>query len=275
MEKIKYSCLMSIYYKENADNLKKSLDSIYNQTVLCDEVVLVEDGPLTDELYKAIDDYKEKYKNIHLVKLPKNVGLGPALKEGVEACSNELIARFDSDDISVNDRCEKQISEFKMDKDLDIVGSNHIEFVDNIENKNSFSYKKLPSSNEEIIKYAKKRNPFSHSVVMFKKKSVIDAGNYRSYYFVEDYDLWVRMIRNGCKCKNIDEYLSYVKVSEDLYKRRGGFKYLKSLMKFKNEQLRTGFYSFSDYLKSSTAHIIVCLMPGSVRQIVYKKLLRK
>lgn len=173
MEKIKYSCLMSIYYKENVDNLKKSLDSIYNQTVLCDEVVLVEDGPLTDELYKVIDDYKEKYKNIHLVKLPKNVGLGPALKEGVEACSNELIARFDSDDISVNDRCEKQISEFKMDKDLDIIGSNHIEFVDNIENKNSFSYKKLPSSNEEIIKYTKKRNPFSHSAVMFKKKALL------------------------------------------------------------------------------------------------------
>jgi len=261
---------------ESSSNLDASLKSIFNQTVLCDELVLVEDGPLNDKLYSLIDEYKKKYSSIiHVVKLDKNVGLGLALNRGIVECSNELIARFDSDDISVEDRCEKQLKQFVDDPQLDIIGSNHIEFVDDINNKKTFTYKNLPSTDEEIKKYARKRNPFSHSAIMYKKSKVLEAGNYRNYYYVEDYDLWVRMIQIGCKCKNIDEYLSYVRVSEDLYKRRGGFKYLKSLMKFKNEQLRTGFYSFGDYIKSSTAHIIVCLMPGFLRKIVYQRLLRK
>lgn len=271
-----YSVLMSVYHKEDKESFKKSLDSVFSQTICCDEFVLVEDGPLTEELNSLIDSYKKKYgKMLKIIKLKENVGLGLALQKGVLECSNELIARFDSDDISVNDRCEKQLNEFILDKNLDIVGSNHIEFIDDIANKKTYSYKNLPITDSEIKKYARKRNPFSHSAVMFKKSSVLKAGNYKSYYYVEDYDLWVRMIKNGCKCRNIDEYLSYVKVSEDLYKRRGGLKYLKSLMKFKNEQLKTGFYSFGDYIVSSGAHIIVCLLPGFIRKRVYNNLLRK
>lgn len=276
LSKIKYSVLMSVYNKESIDSLRESMDSVFNQTIICNEFVLIEDGPLTDELDSLIEKYKKKYNSIlKIVKLEKNVGLGLALNRGITECRNELIARFDSDDISVKDRCEKQLREFVNNPNLDLIGSNHIEFVDSIKNKESYTYKNLPCSNEEIKKYARKRNPFSHSAVMYKKSKVLEAGNYRSYYYVEDYDLWVRMIKNNCICQNINEYLSYVKVSEDLYKRRGGIKYLKSLMKFKNEQLKTGFYSFGDYIKSSFAHIVVCLMPGSLRQLVYKKLLRK
>lgn len=276
LSKIKYSVLMSVYNKESVDSLRESMDSVFNQTIICNEFVLIEDGPLTDELDSLIEKYKKKYNSIlKIVKLEKNVGLGLALNRGITECRNELIARFDSDDISVKDRCEKQLREFVNNPNLDLIGSNHIEFVDSIKNKESYTYKNLPCSNEEIKKYARKRNPFSHSAVMYKKSKVLEAGNYRSYYYVEDYDLWVRMIKNNCICQNINEYLSYVKVSEDLYKRRGGIKYLKSLMKFKNEQLKTGFYSFGDYIKSSFAHVVVCLMPGSLRQLVYKKLLRK
>lgn len=272
----KYSVLMSVYYKETAENLKESLESAINQTVRCDEFVLVEDGLLTDELNLLIDEYKKKYHHLfNIVKIKENVGLGLALNVGILECRNELVARFDSDDISKKDRCEKQLKEFVKDDSLDIIGSNHIEFVECIENKNSYSYKDLPTTDEEIKRYSRKRNPFSHSAIMYKKSKVIEAGNYRNYYYVEDYDLWVRMIKNGCKCKNINEYLNYVMVSKELYKRRGGFKYLHSLMKFKNEQLKTGFYSFGDYIKSSSAHIVVCLMPCFVRKIIYKKILRK
>lgn len=270
----KYSVLMSVYFRENPLVMEETLKSIFKQTVLCDELVLVEDGPLTDGLNELIDKYQKKYPDIiKVVKLEKNMGLGPALKEGILNCSNELIARFDSDDISVSDRCEKQLIEFSKDKDLGMVGSNHIEFIDNIDN--IVAYKNLPSSDSDIKKYAKRRNPFSHSAIMYKKSIVLKAGNYREYYYLEDYDLWVRMINVGCKCLNINECLSYVRVSKDLYKRRGGMKYLKSVLKFKKELYKSGFYSFKDYAISSISHTIVCLMPGTLRQFVYKKLLRK
>ena len=269
-----YSVLMSVYYKESPDCLKESIDSALKQSVPCSEFVIVKDGPLTDELDKVIDEYVKEYQGLfNVVSLEKNKGLGLALKEGVLQCHNELIARFDSDDISVESRCEKQLEEFKKNPNLDMIGSNHIEFIDTIDNISS--YKKLPVTDEEIKKYARRRNPFSHSALMYKKSKVLEAGNYRSYYYLEDYDLWVRMIQNDCVCENIDEYLSYVRVSKDLYKRRGGIKYLKSILKFKKELYKNGFYSFKDYIISSGTHMIVCLMPGSIRQFTYKKLLRK
>ena len=269
-----YSVLMSIYYKENPIWLKQSIESIFNQTILCDEFVIVEDGPLTKELYEVIEEYKKKYpKIIKTVKNKENQGLGLALKLGVESCNNELIARIDSDDISVSDRCKKQIERFILNPNLGLIGSNHIEFIDEI--NNVVSYKKLPITDEEIKKYARRRNPYSHSAVMFKKSKVLQAGNYRDCFYLEDYDLWVRMIENSCICENIDEYLSYVRVSKDLYKRRGGIKYLKSILKFKKELYNKGFYSFKDYFISSTTHIIVCLMPGFMRKLFYSMFLRK
>lgn len=272
----KYSVLMSVYFKERVEILEETLKSIFGQTVLCDELVLVEDGKLTNELDELIGKYKNAYpKIIKIVALPKNLGLGLALKEGILNCSNELIARFDSDDISLNNRCELQLKEFINDNKLDLIGTDHIEFVDSIDNKKSYMYKKLPTKDSDIKQYARKRNPFSHSSVMYKKSSVIAAGNYRSYYYVEDYDLWVRMMMNNCVCKNIDKYLSYVRVSKDLYKRRGGIRYLKSILKFKKELYRNNFYSLQDFLVSSGSHIIVCLMPGFLRQFVYKNVLRK
>lgn len=272
----KYSALMSVYYKEKPQYLKESIDCVVNQTVLCDEFVIVEDGPLTKELNEIIEEYQRRYpKLFNIVKIKNNGGLGPALKVGVERCSNEWIARFDSDDISVNDRCEKQLKRIMENPKIDIIGSNHIEFIDDINNKKSYSYKVLPSTNEKIISYAKRRNPFSHSAILMRKSIVLKVGNYRKYHLVEDYDLWVRMIECGAYCENINDFLNYVRVSDDLYKRRGGFKYLMSILKFKKELYNKKFYSLRDFVISSVAHIVMCLVPYQIRNLMYKKILRK
>ena len=274
--KKEYSILMSVYYKENPKWLDKSIESMIKQTEKPNEFVLVEDGSLTKELYRVIEKYTQKYSNLFkIVKLEKHSGLGLALKKGVEECSNEWIARADSDDISVPERMEKQFKRITENPKIDIIGANHIEFIDQINNKESYSYKKLPSTNEEIQKYARRRNPFSHSVVTIKKSLVIKSGNYRNYDYVEDYDLWTRMIQNGAYCENINEYLSYVRVGKNLYKRRGGMKYLKTILKFKKELYKKGFYSLKDYIISSSAHIIMCLVPNNIRDLLYKNVLRR
>ena len=92
-----YSVLMSLYKKEHPEYLRLALDSMINQTVKPDEIVLVEDGPLTDELYAVVEEYKD-YLTIVVNKT--NLGLGLALNEGLKACRNELVARMDTDDIS-------------------------------------------------------------------------------------------------------------------------------------------------------------------------------
>ena len=269
-----YSVLMSVYYKENPVWFKESIESILNQTVKTNDFVLIEDGPLTEELENIVLEYQKKYlKLFNVVRLKENVGLGHALAVGIEKCKNELIARMDSDDISVPDRCEKELKMFNNQNELDMVGSNIIEFTDNIEN--ALAYRKLPESDSEIKKYMRRRNPFGHPSVMFRKSKVLEAGNYRPYYLCEDYDMWIRMSKINSKFYNIQEVLVYMRIGKDFYKRRGGIKYLKSILKFKNEQYKNGFYSFKDYIITAGTSTVICLMPNFIRDIFYKKFLRK
>lgn len=270
----KYSVLMSVYFKEKAEYLDYSIQSMFNQTIKPDEFVLVEDGELTEELEEVIEKYKKKYKEIFkVVKIEKNVGLGPALKKGILECKNDFIARMDSDDYSIPTRIEKQFEIFEKDSEIGLVGSNVEEFEDTIENVQCSVI--LPEMQEEIYKFSKQRCPFRHPSLLYKKSEVLKAGNYREFYLCEDYDLYVRMLRTGCKCYNIQEALVYMRIGADFYKRRGGIKYMNTILKFKNEQLKIGYFSLFDYLKSTTAHIIVCLMPNFLRDYIYRNFLRK
>ena len=270
----KYSVLMSVYYKENPLWLKESIESMLNQTVRCDEFIIVKDGKLTDELNNIIEKYVKEHKGLFkIIELKENQGLGIALKIGMENCKNEFVARMDSDDYSVPERCEKELKMFEKNPNLHIIGSNIAEFIDDIENV--VSYRELPINDKEIKQFAKRRNPFGHPSVMFRKSKVMEAGNYRNYYLCEDYDMWIRMIKHNANCLNFKEILVYMRVSKDFYKRRGGIKYLKTILKFKREQYKSGFYSLKDYIISSTASIAICLMPNTLRDLIYRKLLRK
>lgn len=268
-----YSVLMSVYYKDNAIWLKEAIESMLEQTIKTDDFVLVEDGKLTNELEDVINYYEKKYESIfNIIRIKENGGLGPALALGVENCKNELIARMDADDYSKPTRCEKQLNKFNEDNEIDIVGTNIVEFIDTIDKVQA--YRILPKEDKEIKRYARKRNPFGHPSVMFRKKKILEAGNYRSYYLCEDYDMWIRMIEKNAKCYNLQENLVYMRIGKDFYKRRGGIKYLKSIIKFKIEQYNNGFYSLKDFIITSCASIIVCLAPNFIRDKFYKKILR-
>lgn len=267
-----YSVLMSVYYKDNSVWLEEAICSILKQTFKTNEFIIVKDGKLTPELDDVINKFYLSYPNLFkIVTIEKNVGLGRALAIGVENCTNQYIARMDSDDISIENRCELEISKL-ISENLDIVGSLTYEFIDSV--NNVASIRKLPEYNEEIYVYAKKRNPFCHSSLMIKKKAIIEAGNFREFHLCEDYDMWVRMFKNNVKCYNFQIPLTYMRISDDFYKRRGGIKYLVSILKFKHFCFSIGFYSIFDYLVSSCATICVCILPNVCREFVYKNLLR-
>ena len=236
IEDIKFSVLMSVYYKENPDHLRLALDSIIDQTLLPNEIILVEDGVLTDELYKVIDDYCKKYSFLKIIKLKKNVGLGNALNEGLKHCSYEYVARMDTDDISLKNRFEKQISYLRENPNVDVVGGNIIEF--DSDSGKIISAKIVPEKYRDILKYSKKRNPLNHMTVIFKKSSVLSAGGYKDCLYFEDYFLWVRMLKNGNQIYNIQETLVKVRSGIQLIKRRGSLSYIRYIINFQNKMLR-------------------------------------
>lgn len=271
---MKYSVLMSVYIKENPMWLSESLDSMINQTIAPSEIVLVKDGPLTNELNDVVERYVQKFPELfNVIEFEENKGLGEALRVGVTKCSNNIIARMDTDDIASLDRCEKQLQKFKDNNELDIVGCQIIEFEDVKENE--ISRRRMPIEHEEICKFSKKRNPFNHMTVMFKRDSVINAGNYKALPLFEDYYLWARMIMNGSRCENLDEFLVYARTGKDMIKRRGGIAYIGKIYRGKRAISKTGLMNFGECYYSIAAHSVVSIAPTGVRRYIYGKFLRK
>lgn len=270
----KYSVLMPVYFKEKAEFLKKSVDSMLNQTLPPDEFIIVEDGDLTEELYSVIDDYTNKYPNMFkVIKLPQNVGSGEASRIGVNECKNKYIARMDSDDISMPTRCEREMEIFNKYPEIDMVGCNTEEFIGDI--NNIVSHRVMPETSEQIDIFAKKRNPYIHTAMLMKKEAILRAGNYHNRRFAEDYDLWVRMMESGSKGYNIQESLVYMRTSEDFYARRGGKKVLKDMLSLRKEFRKRKFLTFPQYAKGNIIQIIVCYMPKGMRTWFYKSFLRE
>ena len=271
MEEIKVSVLMSIYYKEKAEYFRKSLDSILEQTYLPDEIVLVKDGPLTKELEEIIKEYKNKV-NLKIVPLEKNMGLGLALREGILNCSNEIIIRMDTDDIMHPNKILEQVKIFDKNKNLILVGTNGYDF-----NKNQndiLSERILPEKNEEILRFSKRRCPFIHAGIGFKKSYVIEAGNYQDCFWFEDYDLFLRMLKLG-EGHNIQKNLLYIRSNFDVYERRGGILYIKNEIKALTKFYREGYLNLYYYLTNIVIRLGVRICGNNLRRMIYKKFLRK
>ncbi len=275
MEKCKYTVLMSVYYKEKPEYLDKSIKSMLGQTIFPDEFIIIKDGSLTAELNNIIDSYEIKYPRLFsIIENNTNLGLGPSLAKGIIASKNSLIARMDSDDYCVPNRCEKQIREFEKNPLLDVVGSFEVEFIDDI--NNSISIHKVPQEDIQIRKFMKRRCALLHPTVMYKKETVIKCGNYRDVPLYEDYDLFARMVlEHNAKAYNIQENLYFIRTSEDFYKRRGGMGYAKTVLRFKWNQYKNGYMNIFDFIVSGFGQVFVCILPNFLRKRFYMIFLRK
>ncbi len=267
----KYSVLMSLYIKEKPEYLRLAVDSMLNQTVKPDEIVIVEDGPLTDALYAVLDEYGDK---ITRVRNEKNLGLGLALNLGLKVCRNELVARMDTDDISKPERCEVQLHYFEQHPETDIVGGDIAEFIG--DESNIVGKRMVPQTNAEIREYMKKRCAFNHMSVMYKKTAVEAAGGYQDWFWNEDYYLWIRMWLNGAVFGNTGTVLVNVRTGEEMYQRRGGKKYFKSEKGLQDYMLEHRMIGFGTYVMNVSKRFVVQeILPNSVRGWVFRKFARK
>ncbi len=267
-----YSVLMTVYRGDNPQNVKTSIDSILNQTYPSDDFVIVEDGTLPAELEQLICSYEANNPEIHVLRLLHNVGLGSALNEGLHVCKNELIARMDSDDISMPERCEKQVKAFRDDPELVIVGCSVREFVgtpDNVVGKRD-----VPLDNEAIHIYVRRRDPFNHPSVMYRKSKVMQYGPYGDYRKNQDTDLWIKLLSKGCKAKNINEYLLMFRFDEGTYKKRKSWANTKTLINIRWRAFKNKNCSLLDFVVVAGAQIAIFIMPSGLQRFIYQHFLR-
>lgn len=214
------SVLMSVYYKEKPKYLQQALESIWDkQTLKPDEIILVEDGKLTPELYQTIEKWEKKLNGkLKRIPLRENQGLAKALNTGIKHCSGEYIARMDSDDICDPARFEKQIYFFKNNPDIDILGSAICEFNENSKELNTRYY---PPNTSQAIKYIVKATPLAHPSVMFRRKVFEQDNRYpENYGSNEDIAFWFELLSKGYKMANLNNILLYYRISDDFYNRR-------------------------------------------------------
>lgn len=278
------SVLMSVYKKEKPEYFKAALESMMNQTLQPDEIVVIKDGPLTTELEEVLaeaaeklqksakDDLAKKTIALRTYQFEENVQLGRALRKGVELCQHDLVARMDTDDIACPERLQKQYDYLMAHPRVAALGGYMEEFCDD----NSFSnVKTMPTGLAELRSYARFRNPLNHMTVMFRREAILEAGNYRHYPFLEDYDLWGRVLAEGYQINNLPEVLVRARVGNELYGRRGGFDYCKRYLKLRKEQHKLGITNWVEWMIACAITIAVTIIPSGARKQVYQKVLRK
>lgn len=287
----KVSVLMSLYIKEKPEYFRASMDSILAQTYPADEIVLIEDGPLTEELYAAVADYEEKcnrnpnegesiddnratrqYPRLVIHAFEQNQQLGRALAKGVELCSNELIARMDTDDIAMPERLRIQTAYMEQHPEVSVVGGAIREFNDE---GTTDRVKYMPGTQEEVKQYIKLRNPLNHMTVMYRRSAILEAGNYQHFPFLEDYSLWSRMVSEDYQIRNMDEVLVRARTSMGLVRRRSGWSYYKNFKKLRKMQHELKLTSTGEYIKAQVGTFGMIMMPGWVKEMAYRRVLRK
>ena len=267
---MEFSVLMSVYHKDNPQWLKQAIDSVLNNTIKPNQIVLVVDGQIPNELEQVIAEYKNK---LDILRLEKNSGLGIALQQGILKCKYPLVARMDSDDISLPNRFELQLKEFENNLNLTIVGGYIQEFDSQTNEKTSI--RKVPLDDTEIKNYLKTRSPFNHPTVMFKKEDILKAGNYQTFYQMEDYYLWARLVKANFQMKNIPEILLNFRTDKNMFARRGSYKYFKSNKEVSKQMLKMKIINYPYYVFNILVRFITqVLMPNKIRSLFYKKVLR-
>jgi glycosyltransferase involved in cell wall biosynthesis len=271
---MQFSVLLPVYHADHAAHLELALASLIDQTVQPDEIVLVEDGPVPGDLSAVIDGFEARAGNrLKRIRLDQNYGLVRALNTGLDHCSFDLVARMDSDDLCVPDRFERQLAFFEANPEYSLVGGMLEEFMETRGDMGRF--KTLPLTHEEILAWSKKRCPFNHPSVMYRKPVIASLGGYRQFSNFEDYYLWVKLLHAGHKAANLPDVLVHYRLGPDFVKRRKGLRYFFREYALLKELRRMRFLNRSQFILNIARRLPLRVMPGFIVKWVYRYYLRR
>lgn len=265
-----FSVLMSCYGGDNPKELEEAIDSVFKSTINPTELVLVMDGPLNTKLKEVIRSAVSKYPTIKQIPIDQNVGLGEALRIGLNNCTNNLVARMDSDDLNLPNRFEQQLNEFSKNKDLSVCGMQIEEFSNN---DSRIFIRRVPKTQNEIIKFSKLRNPFNHVTVMLNKEHILKIGSYEPVPLFEDYFLWMKCLNANYQVINIDNVGVKVRAGLSMTSRRKGFSYTKKEIYFFQQLKNREYINRFEYILALSLRLPPRLLGKSLSNL-YNQFLR-
>ena len=264
-----YSVFICVCKYDDPSSFLRAYDSIVNQTVPPSQIVICADrveGPIL-ECVKPLES------SCCVVYTDSGDDHARARQTALDACTNELVAVMDADDVAFPDRFEKTLKYFKKNM-ADVVGGAVREFSK--DTTELLGCRKVPLTDYDIKEYMKKRCPFNHMTVMYKKSIVKKSGGYKTMYCNEDYYLWIRMAQNGARFANMDDVLCYAGLNEGFYQRRGGKEYFQSEKALQKYMCDNGIISKTRYRYNIfVRYVIQMMMPTPIRKRFYNIFLRK
>lgn len=267
-----FSVVMSIYSGDNPSQIEEAISSVLVQTLVPREFIIVIDGQISEALWAALDKYKGS-KLIKIFELKENIGLAGSRNYAIKQASYNFIAVMDADDICDTDRFAAQFEAINS-KDVDVVGGQIIEFSQH-KGTRKFGYlRKVPLNHQDITERGKLRSPINHVTLMFKKDAFLSIGGYRDIKFVEDYELFHRLLMNGAKFINMEQVLVYVRSSSEQYKRRLGWSYLKAELNLQNEMKASGYLGRFSHFRNIFIRCLIRFLPPKLLGLLTKKFLR-
>ncbi len=273
MERLPFSVSVCVYGGDNAAHFTAAMQSLFDQTVLPDEIVLVVDGPVPEALERAIARCAEN-PAVRVHRLPENLGHGGARRAGLSQCKNDLIALMDADDLCVPERFALQLAAFRACSGLAVCGGQIEEFITSP--RQIVGKRIVPLKDIEIKQYLKRRCPMNQVTVMLRKSAADAAGGYLDWFCEEDYYLWLRMAQSGAVFGNCPETLVYVRVGEEMYRRRGGLCYFRSEARLQKYMRKNQIISFPLYCVNVLKRLLVqVLLPNRLRGMIFRKFARK
>lgn len=267
------SVLISVYQSERPEFLQRALQSVWDdQTLKPDEIVLIEDGPLTQDLLNVLDNWKNRLGDkLQLIINEQNLGVTKSLNRGLKVCRGIYIARMDSDDISMPHRFEAQCNYLDTHPDISVVGGSLQEFNANCDNLGVRHY---PLNDVEARKYIRKASPLAHPTVMMRREMFDNGLTYNERFRTsQDIALWFDVLASGRKIANLSEVTIKFRRDGDVFKRRSRDK-AKNELKIYLHGIKRLYGSFNPYYIFPIARFIFRMMPVGIVKAIYGSKIR-
>jgi glycosyltransferase involved in cell wall biosynthesis len=217
MDDFRTSVVMAVYHRVEPEHFERAVESMFSQTLPADEIIVVEDGPLGAELLAVLDRFEDRDVPLVRVALPENRGSAIAAQAGVEVARHPWIVRMDADDISVPHRLETQMAVVRAGG-VDVVGSSMSEFDG--DESTVIGTRSLPLEHDAIARYAKLNSPVNNPTAVIRRAHLEAVGGYRPVPFMEDYDVFARLLARGSVFRNLAEPLVLFRAGEAMFSRR-------------------------------------------------------
>ena len=265
--------LLTVYKNDGLEAFKLALDSLYKQTIEGFDIFVQEDGAVDVDIHEYLTQELNTGRIKHLGERGKNKGFDYSLNELIDKvlmAEYEYIVRMDADDISMPERLKKQLDCMNENPSIDVCGTYIEEFGDGIEYAKVVSY---PLTHNAMLGFFKKRVPIAHVSAFFRRSYFKKAGLYEveGHFNNGDTLMWMKGFASGCRFANIDYVGVKVRVSQDFFGRRGGWK--KTVADFKNRLTVNKKLNFGPvaYLYAF-AVAFVNMMPPVMKKYAYKHL---